>query len=132
MTQEISRGRNFFDRFPPSTMIVLSLALFIGFGVLWWNRLYTNPERVFDAMLENSLRLNGVSRHVTQVGGGQNLDQIAQASLGATQQGESHTTLTQGEAAGAVVRTETIGTPTHDFVRYTSIDTEQTTESGEP
>ncbi len=128
-----SRGsvQNFFSRISPLEITILAAVLFIGSGVIWWNRVYTNPQRVFTGMLENSLRTNGVSRHVVQTGNGQDLNEISQLSIGASQTAQSLTTLTQGSDASTVVQTETIGTPTRDYTRYTSIQTDQKSTSGQ-
>lgn len=130
MAQEYSNPiLSFFGRFSIKSIVILALLLFIGFGVVWWRVVYANPERVFSGMLENSLRLNGVTRRVIQSGSGQYLDQVSWLNTYGTHMAASRTTLEQGDNT---VNTESIGTPTGDFVRYTSINTTQTNASGEP
>lgn len=122
----------FFSRFSVLQIVLVALVLFACFSVVWWRGVYTNPERVWNSMLENSLRLNGVTKHVTQSSGGQNVDQVIQLSLGSVNKVQSLTTLTQEGDESLKVVTETIGTPSSDVIRYKSIDTAQTNENGEP
>lgn len=111
-------------------LIVAGLAFFIGFGLLWWRSVYSSPHHVFEGMLNNSLKVNGVTRKVTQSSNGQSVLQISQLNLNGKPIVHSQTTLTQGEPTTTVV-TENIGTPNDDYVRYTSIKTSQTKPSGE-
>lgn len=122
---------HFFDRFSAKALVLLSVALFIIFGWLWWRNIHNDPTRVFNGMLENSLRLKGVTRHVTQTGLGQDVSQWTQLNLGAVQKAESRTELTQTGDIEAEVETQSIGTPYEDFVRYTSIETSQTGADGQ-
>lgn len=119
----------FFEKFSIKQIVILALVIFIGSSTLWWRMVYSNPERVFNSMLENSLRLKGVTRHISQSGGVQGLDQYAWVNTSGTRISGSNTILSQGEDTR--VETESIGTPTGDFVRYTSIDTTQTSADGQ-
>lgn len=81
-------------------------------------------------MLENSLRTSSVTRQILQGDESQSLDQKVRLQTGAVHVAQSLTTLTQTGSASAKVVTESIGTPTNDFVRYRSIETNQKSAEG--
>ena len=117
---------------PTLVLVSLSALLIIIFGGLWWRSIYSDPERVFKAMLDNSLRLTSVSKEVNQTGNGQEVRQFVDLEFGPEHRVLSRTLLTQLGDTPTTVETESIGTPTTDYVRYIDIDTEQTKPSGEP
>ncbi len=82
-------------------------------------------------MIANSLNLNGVTREVVQTNNGQEVSQRIQLSFGSNPAVRAVTKLTE-EAGNTTVITESLGTPTRDFVRYNSIKTTQTKQNGDP
>lgn len=113
--------------------VVVAVAIFVGFGWLWWHRVYNNPQRAFWGMLRNSLNTTNVTRHVTQTSQDGSLEQIIQLNLGSPTTVRSATTLKQPSMNGNnTVRTENIGTPTTDYARYVSIDTKELSPNGRP
>lgn len=114
----------------PLRIALIAAVIFLAFGILWWRSVYSNPQRVFDAMLNNSWRLESVSRRVRQSNNGQVLDQATYTDVAAGKVAASRTALSQGGEQGTIVTTETIGVPTDDYVRYTGIDTPQTNQQG--
>lgn len=82
-------------------------------------------------MLNNSLQTRGVTRQVSQSGNGQTVNQVTRLSLEAERNAQSQTVLVQEGDRPTTVVTESIGTPTTDYVRYTSIDTAQTKANGD-
>lgn len=105
---------------------------FIGVGLTYYYRnTYSDPRRVFNAMLENSLRTSSVTKQVAQNSEDQTLDQTVRLQVGGDHIAQGMTKLTQSGLATANVMTESIGTPTSDFVRYRSIQTDQKNEAGE-
>jgi hypothetical protein len=114
------------------TIIVLGLILLIGSGYIWWHSIYTSPRRVFEGMLDSSLRTSAVTKRVTQSSGNQKLDQTTQLQLGSQNLVHSFTTLSQGSEPPTIVKTESIGTAKEDYVRYTGIETQQKSSSGGP
>lgn len=111
-------------------LFIIGLILVVASAYLWWRQVGSNPRVVFETMLENSLKTSSVSRRTTQQSGIQELDQVASAQLGDQKVIRSLTELSQTGSQTATVKTETIGTPTTDFVRYTSIETNQTAADG--
>jgi hypothetical protein len=108
---------------------VVLLALLAG-SVVWYKNIYSDPRRVFDAMLENSLRTASVTKQVIQSEDSQSLDQRLRLQNGENHTVQGVTDLRQTGLASAEVVTESIGTPTADFVRYRSIHTDQKSEDG--
>lgn len=117
------------------TILLSSVAvlLFVISGWLWWSRLYQSPERVFQAMLANSLSTPSVTRHVTQAAGGNSLEQYVQLNLGSENRARIVSTLAQtANQSTTEVGTESIGTPDQDYSRYTTIKTNEQNDAGEP
>ncbi len=81
----------------------------------------SNPERVFNAMLENSLRTTGVTDRLVASNGTQGLDQTIQLMTSPLHLAHAHTILSQSGQGAASVTTETIGTPEADYVRYLDV-----------
>ncbi len=98
------------------------IMLLAVFGFLWWHVVYENPYNVYWGMLANSLATSSVTKHVTQTSTGTKLDQYIAFNFGADNFAYGHTTLTD---ATSVVTTESIGTITNDYIRYTNIITTQ-------
>lgn len=112
--------------------IILSLAfvVFVVGAWAWWHSVRSNPKRVFEAMLVNSLKIRGVTDHVQQSSDNQHLNQIVELMSSPANTVHAQTTLSQDGDNAASVITETIGTPFTDFVRYTDISTSQKDASG--
>lgn len=81
-------------------------------------------------MLENSLRTESVTKQISQGDETQSLNQTVRLQTGQQHVAQSSTELSQTGLANAEVTTESIGTPTADFVRYVSIATDQKSSSG--
>lgn len=114
-------------------MVLIALFLFLVSSVLWWKYVYSDPHRVFEAMLNNSLRLRGVTRRVSQTENGETITQVSQIVFDGNPRVTAETVLAQGDGVVATeVVTEGMGTPTTDYVRYTSIDTNQPGLDGQP
>jgi hypothetical protein len=108
---------------------VILITILFGLNA-WYKSIYSDPRTVFNAMLENSLRTESVTKEVVQNSEGQTLKQTIRLQTGASHQAQSMTDLSQQGIASATVVTESIGTPTADFVRYRSITTDQKNEAG--
>lgn len=118
---------------PAKFIFVLAGIVSVVTAVVWWQKIYTDPNRVFNAMLTNSLRSHGVTKLTSQESGGQSLEQTIQLQLSEQNIVRGRTVLTQPSATGeTVIETESIGTPTTDYVRYVDIETDQLGESGAP
>lgn len=110
-------------------VVILLLVTFFGLSS-WYRSIYSDPRRVFSAMLENSLRTDSVTKQISQGDETQTLNQIVRLQTGEQHVAQSSTELSQTGLANAEVTTESIGTPTADFVRYVSIATDQKSSSG--
>lgn len=110
------------------TYILLALIIFVGFGVYWWRAVYLDPQKTFEAVLNNSLQLHGITKVVTQDQNGQSLHQASRLSN--TDQPNVFSKIILKQGVNTTVNTETIGTPKADYVRYTSIQTDQKNAQG--
>lgn len=108
---------------------IILLAVLAALTV-WYKNIYSDPRRVFDAMLENSLRTSSVTKRITQNDQNQSLEQTIRLQTGETHLVQGMTDLRQKGLASAKVITESVGTPTDDFVRYRSIETDQKRDDG--
>lgn len=109
-----------------------AILLFMVVGWLWWKNVSIAPKRVFDGMLENSLRTRSISKTVVQSNGEQELNQRLQIQMGEKAIARSISVLTQGSENSTAVTTESIGTTAEDYVRYTDIKTTQNSIDGQP
>lgn len=103
--------------------------LLIGSGLFWWFAVQTQPRKVFDGMIEQSLSTSGVTIQAEQASEASDVAYWLQFSLGGTNQARSLTRVTQGSSN---VTTEVLGTIENDYTRYVSIKTDQTDENGQP
>lgn len=106
------------------------LVVLVIFGAwLWWQGVYTSKDDVFKAMLSNSLSTRGVTKTITQENEGGSVTQKAQAQYGAQNVVQVKTEINQkSEEGDTKVVTNTIATPSENFVRYTEIKTPQDAE----
>lgn len=109
---------------------VLLILLSVGAGV-WYKNIYTDKRRVFEAMLVNSWRTESVVKQIIQDEEGQSSTQFIRLQAGEQHIAQSLNVIEQtGGGTSAKVATESIGTPTLDFVRYRAIETNQKSMSG--
>lgn len=108
----------------------LGLIFFSAAAWGWWSNIYTSPERVFMAMLENNLRTTGVSRQVEETSASQSFDQTFRLVTGAEGVVHDQTVLEQKGEGSVRVVTETIGTAEADYIRYTGVDADLQRDDG--
>lgn len=112
-------------------IVVIGLIFLAASMWAWVFFVRNDPENTFKAMINNNFRTSSVTRRVTQESEGQKLDQIIRFQNQGQHVAQSKTTVTQTTEKGeTVVVTETIGTPTRDYVRYLSIQTDQKSTDG--
>lgn len=114
----------------PITWALLLAVAFIALFAVWYKNIYSDPRSVFNAMIENSLRTSSVTKRIVQGDESQALDQKVRLQIGEMHLVQGLTELSQTGVASAQVTTESIGTPTSDFVRYRSINTDQKSAAG--
>lgn len=115
------------------TMIITAAILFFVFSILWVQKVYCGPQRVFWGMVQNNLRTSGVTKRSVSDQGGQKVDQYTQLSFVDPIASHSFVNLSQGGAENSTsVKSETIGTKTADYSRYIAIKTNQKTQDGKP
>jgi hypothetical protein len=108
----------------------VGIALLIVFiGLVWWNVAWQNPRRVFEDMLANNLATRSVTKHASANGNGQGVDQYVRLEMGGTNAADW---LVTANHVSSSVTTESLGTPTSAYIRYTHIETQQKSKSGKP
>lgn len=117
-----------------SVKFIVVLAVIVGVATLgaWMYHNASNPDRVFWGMVDRSLQTTAYTRHTQQKNASQSVDQILQTTTEPDQIVYAETVFEQSGVDAARAVTENIGTPTHDYVRYTSIATAQKNEEGDP
>ena len=115
-----------------SVLMLTAIIVVTASAWAWWHYVRSNPKRVFEAMVANSLKTTGVTHQVKQTSGEQSLSQTIQYMTTPYNVVHANTTLSQGGASNASVLTETIGTPFTDYVRYLDVITAQKGADGKP
>ncbi len=104
-------------------LIVATLALFAMSGLYWYRNVLTNPDRLLGDMLNKSLQTESLFRSVSQGTGRNSVSQDVYVAFSPKTISKSVSELKESSQAGnTTVVTETLGTKTTDFVRYTGID----------
>jgi hypothetical protein len=112
---------------PTLILFVCGVLVFILSGWLWWAQVYQNPERVYWSMLANSLQTTSVTRQLSQNSTASKLSQTVVQTFGVSPTVQSYTTLQQGKST---IKTENIGTPDKDYIRYIAITSDQKSTAG--
>jgi len=106
-----------------SIALTLAIAAFVVSGAFWWNRIFMNPDQVFQSMLANNLSSRSISRKVVQNDPSNSVDQATYVNFSPPEvESQSLTVLSQKnqDRSTTTVTTETIGTKNSDLVRYVS------------
>ena len=113
-------------------IIIVAIVIVAATFVAWQYHNTTNASRVFWGMVDNNLQTMAYSRHTVQSSGSQSVDQVLQTTTEPVQAVFSETVFNQTGADSATALTENLGTPSHDYVRYTDIKTSQKNSAGQP
>lgn len=92
--------------------------LIVLLGLLWWDFVWQSPQRVFNDMLSNNLTTTSVTKHLIVSNSTQSVDQYVRLEMGSTNTSEWLVTATQSNTS---VTSDSIGTPTTGYIRYTQI-----------
>jgi hypothetical protein len=117
------------NRAPQIVLALLFITSLISIGFIGYKE-RSEPTVVFTSMLENNLRTTSVTKTVHQEGNGQSVDQAVQLLASPKHLAVGHTLLQQGSLGSTSIETESLGTPTTDYVRYVSIETDQKNTEG--
>lgn len=113
------------------------IAILCGVGLLvlaflvWWNFIYQSPRRVFEGMLENNLQVSSVTKHEYLSDTSQTVDKYIRLQLGSVNASQNVQTTSLKQQATAVT-TESVGTPTQEYVRYVKLTSNQKQANGRP
>ncbi|HUD07155.1 MAG TPA: hypothetical protein VMR34_04660 [Candidatus Saccharimonadales bacterium] len=108
--------------------LVLIVILMIVGVCLFWVKIYDNPTKVFYGMLERSLSTSSFSKEIVQPSSSQT-KQYVTVETGSSNDAESVISVDLGP--NSIVKTESIGTPTTDYARYTEVKTPQKNSKGQ-
>lgn len=121
----------FIIKYKTVSIIGGALLLIIISSSIWMRQVYYSPERVFNAMLENNLSTNSVTRTRSQKDQSGKKEEIEQVSFVPVAAVRSLQTIEQNSAAGKnKVITESIGTATTDYSQFVSIDVSEKDANG--
>ena len=115
-------------------IVLAGLIVWVASGVVWWTRIYGSPRRVFHDMLSNNLSTTSYTKVTSMNQEPESIQQSTQVSFVDQVTSRSVVLLQQKGQTGAKssVKTESIGTSTHDYSRYLDIQTAQTSDAKKP
>jgi hypothetical protein len=113
----------------PWWLVIAGLVIATISGWIWWSQVYQNPSLTFWGMMSNSLKTSAVTRQISQSGQDLSLKQVMIMQYGATNAVLEKTTLKQGSTT---IVTEQLGLPDKEFIRYTTIASDQKSPQGKP
>lgn len=110
-------------------VLVLAVSSF-----LWFEKVHGNPNNVFWGMVDSSFKSYGRSSSTKQSDGTQNVEQVQETRLQLGPQnvavGQSMLLQNSGTADQVSVTSQSISTPTKNFVRYSDINVNQKLANG--
>jgi hypothetical protein len=115
-------------KYPAATVAATGVSLLVVFGLLWWNDVYQSPANVFWSMLNNNLAITSVTKHTSAQNSSGTLNQYSVLKFGSDNLVNQTVTLKQKN--GTEVDTQSIGTTSAGYVKYTKITTNQKDKSG--
>ncbi len=120
-------------RSPIVLILLAAVVVLAATAISWFYYVQGNADRVFWGTIDNNLKTTSFTRTIKEDDGSQSTNQVIQTFTSPKQVSASKTTITYGAAeSGVVVSTDNIGTPTTDYVRYSSIKTNQKSTTGHP
>ena len=112
------------------TVFFLSLALLIISSVAYWKYVVNNPDRVFEAMLKNSLQTKSLTKTIGQEEQGDSNNQTIVLKFSPSVGVASKYDLQKGQGEQYVgTQTNVIGTKTADYIQYSKIESSQVSEA---
>jgi hypothetical protein len=112
----------------PNILMWGSLFLMALVFLLWVHFYYLSPQRVFNAMLNNSFRTTGITRTIEDDNVFQSVNRVLSFQTVPEPIIRGYTEVVQG--GNVQVLAENIGTPNTDYIRYVEIADQQ--ETGDP
>ena len=112
---------------PKWSMAIGGALLVVAGSIVLWQFIWQSPQAVFEDMLARNLSTMSVAKHVAAGKGDQSIDQLIRLELGGT---NAANWLVTAKQTGSTVATESIGTPTTGYVRYTKIASTQKDAQG--
>lgn len=119
-------------KFIATTLILVSLVLLGGSAYVWYNRIFSDTDRVFYGMLSRSLETDSITRTVTQKDSSRTANQTYYIAFSPQTTMESTTVVEQvgQDRQTSSVTTKTIGQKNADYVQYSKISIPQSQSGG--
>ena len=133
MSKKSKKSQKFSLNISSAYIRVIFLAatvIFMGSVWAWWHILYSKPEMVFSGAINNALQTSSFSRTTIEKSDGQGFNQKVDAITEPKQFVGGTNEISQSGEGGYTVKTDMFGTPKSDFVRYSSIKTDQKSAEG--
>jgi hypothetical protein len=105
-------------RYPRRSAALAVVLLILAMSILWWNFIWQSPQRVFEGMLANNLTTSSVTKQAGASGNGRSVEQYVRLQMGNT---NAAAWLVMAKQNGSSVTTESLGTPSAGYIRYTEI-----------
>ena len=119
--------RAFQRKYFPHWLFAGGVVLVVISAFIWWTQVYENAYNVYWSMLANSLSTSSDMKHLVDNTNGTRLDEYIGQQFGPNTIAYGKVTITNPTN---VVQTESVGTLSTDYIRYTSIQTKQKNKSG--
>ena len=103
------------------SVAIAIVLLVVVIGLIWRVIVWQSPQSVFSDMLANNLNTTSVTKHILASSSSQSIDQYVRLEMGSTNAAEWLVTATQ---SNTVVTSDSIGTSTTGYIRYTQIKTQ--------
>jgi hypothetical protein len=106
-----------------SFIILATIILLAASGYYWYKNIFSDPQRVMSDMLDKSMQTSSIYRGINQNSASSTVNQTVFVGFSPQFVSDQKTFLEENSSVGRTrVSTESIGTPTKDFIQYTNID----------
>ena len=102
-------------------MVTTAVVILMASALAWFCLIYNSSDRVFWGMINSNLSATTFTQKLSQTSGSQEVSQINETNTTQPRLVNGASTITQAPSTN--VTTQTIGTPSEDYVRYTAIQT---------
>jgi hypothetical protein len=117
-------------------VFVVGLLIFAISGYFWYTRVFSSPTNVFWGMVDNNFKSYGMTRSITQENASQGLkqSQSTRLMLGSQNISQGKTSIMQNNPQTGQVQidTESIGTMSANYSKYTSINISKSASGKQP
>jgi hypothetical protein len=117
--EKIAQNRTFLV----ASKVFIVLVVLVLAGMIYYTKVYSDPQRTFWAMIDNNLATNGVTKQITQQGSGTTTDSFTQLVFSPESRVHYIKKVTdKNTSPNSRLTLEGIATPQADYQRYSLID----------